>query len=53
MDGWDRVDELIRQRKTILAIKQIREITGCTLSAAVDHYEKRCSELREADPPRR
>lgn len=53
MDGWDRVDELIRERKTILAIKQIRMITGCGLSDAVDRYEQRCAELRESEPPLR
>jgi ribosomal protein L7/L12 len=53
MDGWDRVDQLIRERKTILAIKEIRVLTGCGLRDAVDRFEQRCAELRETDPPRR
>lgn len=55
VNRWDRVDELIRDGLTILAIRQIRTETGCSLQAAVDLFHVREKQLdansREGGPP--
>lgn len=49
---WDRVDELIRDGLTILAVRQIRTETGCDLQTAVDLFHAREKQLGAGSPDR-
>jgi hypothetical protein len=51
MGDWDRIDELILTGRTILAIKEIRDRTGCSLQEGVDRYHARAALLRETAEP--
>ncbi|KOX00732.1 hypothetical protein ADK65_13985 [Streptomyces sp. NRRL B-1140] len=50
----ESVDRDILEGRTILAVKTIREVRGCSLREAVDLYHQRYGELHaEPDPAER
>jgi hypothetical protein len=57
VDAWQPIDELIMQRRNIVAIKAIRETDACSLQQAIDLFAERAEFLRRtrpsefADPP--
>ncbi|MEV1156561.1 hypothetical protein AB0J27_14310 [Micromonospora chokoriensis] len=50
MDAWQSVDDLIVQRRNIVATKAIREIESCSLQRAIDLFAERAELLRQTRP---
>ncbi|WFE98722.1 hypothetical protein [Micromonospora sp. WMMD964] len=50
VDAWQSVDDLVVQRRNIMAIKAIREIESCSLQRAIDLFAERAEFLRQTRP---
>jgi hypothetical protein len=50
MSEWDRIDDLILNDVTILAIWEIRVQCGCGLREAIEAYHRRVALLHETRP---
>ncbi|MET7672695.1 hypothetical protein [Micromonospora luteifusca] len=50
MDAWQSIDDLIVQRRIILAMQAIRQAEGCSLQRAIDVFAERYELLRRTRP---
>jgi len=50
VESWDEIDDLIVQRKIILALEAIRNIQACAFRPAIDEFAQRLDLLWETRP---
>ncbi|WBB69087.1 hypothetical protein [Micromonospora sp. WMMD812] len=50
MDAWQTIDDLIVQRRIIVAMQAIREAEGCGLQRAIDLFAERLEFLKRTRP---
>lgn len=48
--GWDEIDEMIVTQRILPAVQAIRQLTGCSLSRAVELLSDRYGLLRKWRP---
>ena len=49
-DSWDEIDEMIVTRRILPAVEAVRQLSGCSLSRAIELLSDRYGVLRERRP---